>query len=90
MIIWNHDKQVKQHEITGYDTTRNMYELNSRPVESLKTHANVRNIVGQEHATQLGSACCARLHGTTTILVNVAYSLKPVKLLGPHKRTQNC
>ena len=34
--------------------------------------------------------CCVRLHGTTTILALVAYSLKPVKLLGPCKRTQHC
>ena len=30
------------------------------------------------------------LHGTTTVLALVAYSLKPVKLLGPCKRTQLC
>ena len=34
--------------------------------------------------------CCVRLHGTTTMLALVAYSLKPVKLLGPCKRTQHC
>ena len=42
----------------------------------------------QEHSTLLGPTCCVRLHGTTTMLVLVAYSLKPVKLLDPHKRTQ--
>ena len=31
-----------------------------------------------------------RLHGTTTMLALVAYSLKHVKLLGPCKRTQHC
>ena len=30
------------------------------------------------------------LHGTTTVLALVTYSLKPVKLLGPCKRTQLC
>ena len=28
----------------------------------------------------LGPKCCVRLHGTTTVLALVAYSLKPVKL----------
>ena len=49
-----------------------------------------RNSVGQQHATLLGPTCCDRLHGTTTMLALVAYSLKPVKLLGPCKQTQRC
>ena len=53
-------------------------------------HANGHNIVGQQHATLLGPTCSVRLHGTTTMLAIVAYSLKPVKLLGPYKRTQHC
>ena len=54
-------------------------------------YANGRNIVGQHHTTLLGLTCCVRLHGTTTVLAAlVAYSLKPVKLLGPCKRTQHC
>ena len=56
----------------------------------LKAHANGRNIVDKQHAILLGPTCCARLHGTTTMLALVAYSLKPVKLLGPCKRTQHC
>ena len=34
--------------------------------------------------------CCVRLHGTTTMLPLVAYSLKLVKVSGPCKWTQNC
>ena len=30
---------------------------------NIKAHANRRNIVGQQHATLLGSTCCVRLHG---------------------------
>ena len=56
----------------------------------LKAHANGHNIVGQQHATLLGSTCCVCLRGTTTMLAPVAYSLKPVKLLDPCKRTQHC
>ena len=56
----------------------------------LKARANGRNIVGQQHAILLGPTCCVRLHGATTMLVLVAYSLKPVKFLGPCKRTQHC
>ena len=56
----------------------------------IKAHANGRNIVGQQHPTLLGPTCCVRLHGTTTMLALVAYSLKSVKLLGPCKRTQHC
>ena len=44
----------------------------------LKAHANGGNIVGQQHATLLGPTCCVRLHGTTTMLALVAYSLRPV------------
>ena len=43
----------------------------------------------QTDATLLGPTCCVRLHGTPTMLALVAYSLKPVKLLGPCKRTQH-
>ena len=59
----------------------------------LKAHANGPNIVGQQHPTLFGPTmltCCVRLHGTTTMLALVAYSLKPVILLGPCKRTQHC
>ena len=42
------------------------------------------------HATLSGTTCCVHLHGTTTMLALVAYSLKQVKLLGPCKRTQHC
>ena len=59
----------------------------------VKAHANgrnSRNIVGQQHATLLGQTCYVRLHGTITMLALVAYSLKPVKLLGPCKRMQYC
>ena len=44
----------------------------------------------QTDATLLGPTCCVRLHGTTTILALVAFCLKPVKHLGPYKRTQHC
>ena len=53
---------------------------------TLKAHANGPNIVGANNVV----TCCVRLHGTTTMLALVAYSLKPVKLLGPCKRTQHC
>ena len=56
----------------------------------LKAHANGRNIVGKQNAALLGPTCCVRLPGTTTMLALVAYSLKPVKRLGPCKRTQHC
>ena len=49
----------------------------------LKAHANGRNTVGP-------NICCVHLHGATTMLALVAYSLKPVKLLGPCKRAQHC
>ena len=59
---------------------------------SLKAHANGRNIVGEQHATLLDPTCyvLVHLHGTTTMLAFVAYSVKPVKLLGPYKRTKHC
>ena len=57
--------------------------------DDVEAHANGRNIVGQQHTTLLGPTCCVRLHGTTTMLALVAYSLKPVKRLGPCKRTQH-
>ena len=44
----------------------------------------------QTDATLLGPTCCVRLHGITTMLVLVVFSLKPVKHLGPYKRTQHC
>ena len=44
-------------------------------------HANGRKTVDQRHATLLGPTCCVRLHGTTTMLALVVYSLKPLKLL---------
>ena len=53
---------------------------------SLKAHANGPNIVGPNNVV----TCCVRLHGTTTMLALVAYSLKQVKPLGPCKRTQYC
>ena len=55
----------------------------------VKAYANRRNSVGQQHAILLGSTCCVRLHGSTTMLALVAYNLRPVKLLGPCKRTQH-
>ena len=68
-----------------------MHELVPKPLPvCFKAHANGRNIVDQQHATLLGPTCCVRLHGTTTMLALVAYSLEPVKLLGPCKRTQHC
>ena len=42
------------------------------------------------NTTLLGPTFCVRLHGTTTMLALVAYSLKPVKLFVPCKRTQHC
>ena len=42
------------------------------------------NIVGPNNVV----TCCVHLHGTTTMLALVAFSLKPVKLLGPRKWTQ--
>ena len=64
-------------------------------VAPVKAHANGPNIAGQHNPTLLGPTmlwlnCCVRLHGTTTMLALVAYSLKPVKPLGPCKRTQHC
>ena len=53
---------------------------------ALKAHANGPNIVGPNNVV----TCCVRLHGTTTMLALVAYSLKTVKLLGPCKQTQHC
>ena len=53
---------------------------------AFKAHTNGPNIVGSNNVV----TCCVRLHGTTTMLALVAYSLKPVKLLGPCKRTQHC
>ena len=49
--------------------------LEISPAFFLKTHANGRDIVGQQHATLLGPTCWVRLHGTTTMLALVAYSL---------------
>ena len=40
----------------------------------------------QTDATLFCQTCCVRLHGATAVLVLVAYSLKPVKLLGPTTR----
>ena len=54
--------------------------------DNIKTHANGPNIIGPNNVV----TCCVRLHGTTTMLALVAYSLKPVKLLGPCKRMQHC
>ena len=52
----------------------------------LKPHTNERNIVGQQLPTSLDATlCCVRLH---ILLHVVAQSLKPVKLLGTCKRTQ--
>ena len=55
------------------------------------------NIVGQQYALLLGPTCCVRLHGTTTMLALVAYSLKPVKqvpkfllLCDRHSVAQQC
>ena len=53
---------------------------------NFKAHAIGPNIVGPNNVV----TCCVRLNGTTTMLAHVAHSLKPVKLLGPCKRTQHC
>ena len=54
---------------------------------SLKAHANVHNIVGQQDATLLGPTCCERLHTMLCVVVCccdllevVGWSLKLVKL----------
>ena len=44
----------------------------------IKAHANGSNTVGPNNIV----SCCVRLYGTTAMLALVAYSLKPVKLLG--------
>ena len=63
----------------------------------LKAHANGPNIVGQQHPTLLGptmlwlvASVCMEPQQCWLLLALVAYSLKPVKLLGPCKRTQHC
>ena len=54
-------------------------------------------IVGQQHPTLLGptmlglvASVCMEPQQCWHLLAFVAYSLKPVKLLGPCKRTQHC
>ena len=51
---------------------------------AVKAHANRPNIVGQQQPNIVGPnnvvTCCVRLHGITTLLALVEYSLKPVKL----------
>ena len=49
-------------------------------VPGLNTLVSGRSIVGQQNATMKGLTCCVHLHGTTTMLALVAYSLKPVKI----------
>ena len=44
---------------------------------NFKAHASGPNTVGPNNVV----TCCIRLHGSTTMLALVAYSLKPVKLL---------
>ena len=65
------------------------------PFKSLKAHANGLNIVGRQHPTLLGptmlwldASVCMEPQQYWHLLALVAYSLKPVKLLGPCKRTQ--
>ena len=57
----------------------------------VKPRANGRNIVGQQLPTLLDVTCCVRLYTLTScwmLLRVVAQSLKPVKLLATHRRTQ--
>ena len=66
-------------------------KLISKTSPCIKAHANGPNIVGPNNVV----AYCVRLHGTTTMLALVGTccvysSLKPVKRLGPCKRTQHC
>ena len=66
--------------------------LQEEELEQQKSHNVNKNTLRpmQTDATLLGPTCCVRLHGTTTMLALVGYSLKPVKLLGPCQRTQHC
>ena len=78
---------LKKLSINTFDIT-----LKTQFIFKVEVHANGRNIVGQQHSTLLGPTCCVRLRGTTTmlhLLALVAYSSKPVKPLGPCKRTQH-
>ena len=68
------------------DGTKHYTFSNTGITRTVKAHANGPIIVGPNNVV----TCCVRLHGTTTMLALVAYSLKPVKLLGPCKRTQHC
>ena len=70
-------------------------EINTSLSQSLKAHANgaTRHNKSQHCCVSLANnvvTCCVRLHGTATLLALVAYSLKPVKRLGPCKQTQHC
>ena len=71
--------------------------IHERIVRFFKAHANGRNIVGRQHPTLLGptklslvATICMEPQQCWHLLALVAYSLKPVKLLGPCKRTQHC
>ena len=62
----------------------------------IKAHANGPNIVGQQHPTLLGptmlwflASVCMEPQQCWHLLAFLSYSLKPVKLLGPCKRTQH-
>ena len=66
------------------------YLSSHRKFPNIKAHANGRNIVGQQHATLLGLTCCMEPQQCWHLLALVAYSLRPVKLLDPCKRTQHC
>ena len=63
---------------------------------NFKAHANGPNIVGQQQSTLLGPTMLWLVASVCMepqcwhLLALVAYSLKPVKCLGPCKRTQHC
>ena len=58
-------------------------ELVPNSTKRVEPHTNGSNIVGPNNVV----TCCVRLHGTTTMLALVAYSLKPVKLLAQQVST---
>ena len=73
------------------------FKIISKPLCSLKALANGPNIVGQQHPSLLGptmlclvASVCMEPQQCCHLLALVAYSLKPVKLLGLCKRTQHC
>ena len=81
---------------TGSSSFSSRLRRRSRP-SCVKAHANGRNSVGQHQQTLLGptmllliASVCMEPQQCWHLLTLVAYSLKPVKLLGPCKRTQHC